>query len=211
MRTRGLKTHQFEGRPTCYECLRPPSHCVCAMIKPFRAHANILLLQHPNEFRKYYSTAKLVRASITNCRLMRGVTFDVSDIQQALASYNPFLLYPGHDAHDCEELPLSDKNIIIVIDGTWDEAQKIVYRNPLLHSIPRISFQRPLTSSYRIRRPPKSTYLSTVESVGHLLTLNAVSSGCAQMIPAYQGLFRVFNEMVERQLACLGRAGAARK
>lgn len=112
-----------------------------------------------------------------------GSELDSCQEVQALASYDPFLLYPGQDAHNCEELALSSKNIIIVIDGTWDEAQKIVYRNPLLHSIPRISFQRPLTSNYRIRRPPKSTYLSTVESVGHLLTLNAVSSGCAQMIP----------------------------
>jgi DTW domain-containing protein YfiP len=181
------------------------------MIEPFRAHTNILLLQHPNEFRKYYSTAKLVRASITNCRLMRGVMFDDVELQHALASYKPFLLYPGHDAHDCEALPLTSNNIVIVIDGTWDEAQKIVYRNPLLHSIPRVSFQRPLTSSYRIRRPPKSTYLSTVESIGHLLTLNAVCSGCPQMIPNYQGLFHVFNEMIERQLACLGSAGTERK
>ena len=99
---------------------------------------------------------------------------------------------------------------MVVIDGTWDEAQKIVYRNPILHDIPRISFNRPFTSTYRIRRPPKVGYLSTVESVGYLLTLNAVRSGKAHMIPAYQGLFRLFDEMISRQLAHMGREAEIR-
>jgi DTW domain-containing protein YfiP len=180
------------------------------LIEPFSAHTNILLLQHPNEFRKYDSTAKLVRASIANCTLMRGVVFCEKMLQDFFSAYEPLLLFPGAQAADCETFPLSNKSIIIVIDGTWDEAQKIVHRNPLLHSIPRISFQRQLISNYRIRRPPKSGYLSTVESVGHLLTLNAVCSGAAHMIPSYQGLFRVFNEMIERQLAHLGTAATTR-
>jgi len=168
------------------------------------AHTNFLVLQHPNEWRKYYSTAKLVKQTITNSTLLRGVLFEESHLHTAIDSYTPYLLYPGATSFDCEETPLSEQDLIIVLDGTWDEAQKIVYRNSMLHSIPRISFRRPLTSTYRIRKPPKGGYLSTVESVAHLLTLNAVTSGKAHMIPPYQGLFRSFDLMVERQLAHLG-------
>jgi DTW domain-containing protein YfiP len=167
-------------------------------------------LQHPNEWRKYYSTAKLVRSSITNVELWRGVEFPLAKLQAAIASRETFLLYPGKDAVDCEEIALSPRSQIIVIDGTWDEAQKIVYRNHVLHSLPRISFRKPIISTYRIRRPPKGGYLSTVESIAHLLILNSVASGCTYKIPTYQGLFELFNEMVNRQLTHMGREAEIR-
>lgn len=211
MRQKGQQTHTIsEARETCYACYRPRPHCVCGYLQPFEAHTNLLLLQHPNEWRKYYSTAKLVKDSISNSRLWRGVTFSPETLQGAIDSHETFLLYPGNDAVDCEEVALSTRSRIIVIDGTWDEAQKIVYRNPILHSVQRISFRKPLNSTYRIRRPPKGGYLSTVESIAHLLILNAVISGCAHKIPTYQGLFEVFNEMVNRQLKHMGREAEIR-
>ncbi len=211
MRYKGVPTHDIsEARATCYACFRPHSHCVCGFLRPFEAHTNLLLLQHPNEWRKYYSTAKLVKDSILNSELWRGVTFEPEKLSAAIASHETFLLYPGKDAVDCEEVALSHRSLIIVIDGTWDEAQKIVYRNPILHPVQRISFSKPLTSTYRIRKPPKGGYLSTVESIAHLLTLNAVVSGCAHKIPTYQGLFEVFNEMVNRQLKHMGREAEIR-
>jgi DTW domain-containing protein YfiP len=140
----------------------------------------------------------------------RGVEFSPETLHAAIASHETFLLYPGKDAVDCEEVALSSRSRVIVIDGTWDEAQKIVYRNPVLHSVQRISFRKPMISTYRIRKPPKGGYLSTVESVAHLLTLNAVVSGCAHKIPTYQGLFSLFNEMVNRQLKHMGREAEMR-
>jgi len=211
VRHKGQQTHNVsEARATCYTCYRPRAHCVCGFLQPFEAHTNLLLLQHPNEWRKYYSTAKLVKDSIINAELWRGVTFSPENLQLAIDSHETFLLYPGSDAIDCEEVALTPRSRIMVIDGTWDEAQKIVYRNPMLHAVRRISFRKPLTSTYRIRRPPKGGYLSTVESIAHLLTLNAVVSGCAHKIPTYQGLFEVFNEMVNRQLKHMGREAEIR-
>jgi len=211
VRQKGQQTHTIsEARATCYACYRPRAHCVCGYLQPFEAHTNLLLLQHPNEWRKYYSTAKLVKDSISNSQLWRDVTFPPEKLQRAIESHETFLLYPGSDAVDCEEVPLSSHSRVIVIDGTWDEAQKIVYRNPILHSVPRISFRKQLSSTYRIRRPPKGGYLSTLESIAHLLIMNAVVSGCAQKIPTYQGLFEVFNEMVNRQLKHMGREAEIR-
>ncbi len=211
MRIRGAKTGQIsEGRPTCYECLRPRAHCVCGFITPFAAHTNLLLLQHPNEWRKYYSTAKLVKQAIPTTPLLRGVTFPEETLRSVLKPNHTYMLYPGADACDCEEVELSERDLVLVIDGTWDEAQKIVYRNSILHDIPRISFNRAFTSTYRIRKPPKVGYLSTIESIAHLLILNSVPSGRSHLIPTYQGLFRLFDEMISRQLAHMGREAEIR-
>ena len=210
-RVRGLQTHTVqEGRATCYTCLRPTSYCLCQEIDPFYAHCNVLLLQHPNEWRKYYSTAKLVKQSIVNSALLRGVVFEESVLQATLGDTEPVLLYPGPSSIDCEELPLDESHTILVIDGTWDEAGKIVWRNPMLQKLRRISFHSTLTSRYRIRKQPRRGYLSTIESVGHLLKLNAQAFGKTHYNESYDRLFTVFERMIEKQLAHLGETAEAR-
>ena len=188
------------GRPTCYSCLRPESHCVCAFINPFKAHCNILILQHPNEWRKYYSTAKLVTKAITNARALRGVAFETGGIEKALSGQQPYILFPSKTAIDCESVRFESNSTVIVIDGTWGEAGKIMLRNPILQEIPCLTFGKVLRSNYRIRKQPKDNYLSTIESVGHLLKLNSLASGLEEQSAKYEALFEVFERMVKQQL-----------
>lgn len=195
------------ARPDCLKCFRPLSHCLCSLIKQFDAHCNIIILQHPNERRKYYSTAKIVTRSIKNSRLLQGVEFEEKFLEEILSQTNPYLLFPGPDSRDCESFALNKSDTIIALDGTWSEAGKLLSRNPILKKLPKISFSRELRSEYKIRKQPKEKYLSTLESVGHLLKLNAAcSTGLPQnCIQNYQQLFTVFNTMVDRQLTYFPR------
>jgi DTW domain-containing protein YfiP len=145
-----------------------------------------------------------------NSALLRGVVFEESVLQATLGNTEPVLLYPGHSSVDCEELPLDESHTILVIDGTWDEAGKIVWRNQMLQKLRRVSFRSTLSSRYRIRKQPRRGYLSTIESVGHLLKLNAHAFGKTEYIEAYDRLFTVFDRMVEKQLAHLGETAEAR-
>lgn len=190
-------------RPTCLVCIRPTSHCVCKLIPPFRAHCNLLLLQHPHERRKYYSTAKMVALAIENARLMRGLYFEQKAIEAAIAGKKPFLLFPGEEAQSCKEARLDDDSMVIVLDGTWSEAGKVLNRNPILQSLPRITFTTHLRSNYRIRKQPKDFYLSTLESIGHMLLQSAEAQGIDGR--EYHGLFAGFDRMVEQQLAYFPR------
>lgn len=196
------------ARPICLKCIRPPSHCVCSLCKPFEAHCNILILQHPHERKKYYSTAKLVLGSITNSKMIRGLEFEESFLKKTLSGGNFYLLYPGKDAVDCETFALTKNDTVVVLDGTWSEAGKILNRNPLLQQLPKISFNRDLRSEYKIRKQPKDKYLSTLESIGHLLKLNSSVSKSgpnAESFENYKQLFDVFNTMVETQLGYFPR------
>lgn len=190
------------ARKTCYECLRPASHCLCSFCRPFIAHTNFLILQHPNERKKYYSTAKLVNRCIKNSRLLRGVEFDQSFLETIVCSSKHFLLYPASDSTDCQDILLSLEDSVVVLDGTWSEAGKILYRNPVLQRLPKISFNLELRSNYRIRKQPKDNYLSTLESIGHLLKLNLKSFTMDNQnkLSDYQHLFDLFDTMVEKQL-----------
>ena len=169
-------------------------------MQPLEAHCNILILQHPNEYRKYYSTAKLVLKGITNARLLRGIEFDAAVLRQTLAGQSPYLLFPTKDATDCEEIILNANHTIIAIDGTWDEARKIVHRNPALRDFPCLTFKRALRSNYRIRKQPQAHCLSTIESIAHLLKLNALACAGSAKSNSYDSLLVGFTKMVEQQL-----------
>lgn len=188
------------GRPTCFDCFRPHSHCVCNFIPPFAAHCNTLILQHPHERKKYYSTVKLLSKAVTNLTLLRGLEFDATALENKLHGQKPYLLYPSADAIDCTDVTLDSGNTVIVIDGTWREAQKIIFRNRFLTALPCLSFKSPITSKYRIRKQPKAGYLSTLESLGYLLKLNAQSSGNELLAAKYDSLFEGFHRMIDQQL-----------
>jgi DTW domain-containing protein YfiP len=203
-------TATFEPRPTCYTCFRPETHCVCGLVAPFRAHTNLLLLQHPHERKKYYSTSKIVSQAIVNLKLVRGLEFAPGEIHSHLQGQTPYLLFPSRSAIDCTEVVLDDNSAVIVVDGTWDEAGKILFRNPELRNFPCLTFKAPLRSNYRIRKQPKENYLSTLESIAHLLKLNATAHGLTAATENYDRLLEGFDRMVTQQLQYFPRMGENR-
>lgn len=186
------------GRPMCYHCLRPLTHCFCNVIVPFAAHCKILILQHPHERIKYYATAKMVANALTNSRLIRGIDF-LPDELPGLED-DAYLLYPRSDAVPCEEAALGPNSTVVVLDGTWSEAGKILHRNPKLKALPCLTFQQRLESEYRIRKQPRAGYLSTIESVSYLLKFNALAKSMVEQAKLYDRLLYGFNAMIEHQL-----------
>jgi DTW domain-containing protein YfiP len=149
---------------------------------------------------KYYSTAKLALSAITNARLLLGVEFEPHQIKRAVQGANTFLLYPSPEAQNCEEALLDSESTVIVVDGTWEEAGKILFRNPELKEFPCLTFEQPLRSNYRIRKQPRDNYLSTIESIAQLLKLNAAAQGLVAEGLLYDRLLAGFDRMVEEQL-----------
>jgi DTW domain-containing protein YfiP len=60
---------------------------------------------------------------------------------------------------------------LLVIDGTWSQARKLIKLNPLLSALPRIGFVPSRPSQYRIRSEPAEHCVSTVEAVVEALSL----------------------------------------
>ena len=194
-----------EPRSICIRCFRPDTHCLCDELTPFVAHCNFLLLQHPHERKKYHSTAKILLRALKNAQVMRGITFDRVRFEQILAGKQAYLLYPSEDAIDAAHAPLSQDSTVVVIDGTWIEARKIIYRNPYLKQLPAFSFRTPLRSNFIIRKQPREGCLSTIESVAHLLQLNAKALRRNDLVMRYEGLLAVFSKMVATQFSYFPR------
>ncbi len=187
------------GRATCARCLRPAVVCYCAHLVSIPAQTRVVLLQHPREEGRPIGTAHMASLCLPSASVHVGTHFDDAPILEEIldnSSRPAYLLYPGEDARDIVREPLREPITLVVVDGTWAQAKKLVKTNARLAAMPRVSFVPPSPSEYRIRREPKETYLSTLESL--VLVLGALEGDSAKFAP----MMAPFRAMIDKQLAC---------
>jgi DTW domain-containing protein YfiP len=160
----------------------------------------VLLLQHPRERRTPIGTARLAHLCLPGSELHVGVEFENdaavrAALAEAEAAGRPaHLLFPGPRAVDLAEAKLDAPITLVVVDGTWWQARKLLKRNPRLAALPQIRFTPPAPSNYRIRREPSDDCVATVEALAHVL-------GALEGAPErFRGLLRPFEAMIDTQI-----------
>lgn len=184
-------------RSLCLRCLRPASVCYCIHLTPIASATRVVFLQHPRESRVAIGTCRMAHIALTGSELYRGVSFEEHARVRALAadaSGAVAVLYPGDDARDPEALDAGPPRTLIVLDGTWHQAQTMWRANPSLHRLPRIGFMPAAPGNYRIRREPAPNCLATIEAVVEVL---GRLEGDARR---FQPMLRAFEHMVETEL-----------
>lgn len=185
-----------EPRAMCSACARPASVCLCAEIEPVRTRTRVVILQHPRESIVPIGTAKLAELALPNAERLVGVEFAESErLRELLGDANapPILLFPGPGARDLAREPPAGPVTLVVIDGTWWQAEKLLKRNPELFALPRYAFEAGSPSRYRIRREPAAHCVSTIEAITRALCLLEGNT-------SPEKLLRPFEAMVEHQL-----------
>jgi DTW domain-containing protein YfiP len=184
-------------RATCRRCLRPESFCVCAGLGPIPSRTRVLLLQHPREARLAICSAWLTRIALQSCELVRGVRFeDHPRVRELAARPGAALLYPGRGAVPADAVPRAPE-VLVVVDGTWLQAEKMLLANPSIAALPRLTLAPGHESGYgALRREPEEGHLSTIEAVAH--ALGALERDPARVAP----MVAAFRRMVELQLRC---------
>ncbi len=185
-----------EPRPVCQRCFRPCSVCFCADLKPIATKTRVVILQHPRERDVGIGTVRLARLGLAGAELRRDVDFsDDPVVRQVLASGNAYLLFPGPQAIDVETASFSTPITLVVLDGTWTQAQKLLKSNPGLAALPRLRLSPTAPSLYgQIRREPAAHCVATIEAIAHVL-------GHLESDPArFAEFLRPMAAMVERQL-----------
>jgi DTW domain-containing protein YfiP len=198
-----------EHRPVCMTCRRPKSVCYCAHVRPIETRTKVVLLQHPRERDKAIGTARMASLCLPNSELHVGVEFDEgSALARAIrdSEGSVALLYPGEDARDVSLLPEPERpRTLIVVDGTWWQTRKMVRRNALLATLPRVQFTPLRPSEYRIRKEPADHCVSTIEAL--MYVLGALEGN----LDRFTGLLEPFRAMVDAQIDCRQRLRAGRK
>lgn len=184
-----------DPRPTCLRCLRPLSVCWCTDLTPLETRTRVVFLQHPCEARVAIGTARIAHLGLAGSELHEGIDFSSHPrIRQLIAQPGTALLFPGPDAVSPDALP-SPPETLLVIDGTWPQARKMVSLNPALRTLPRIGFVPKKPGNYRIRREPARHCVATVEAVVEVLA--AFERNEERFAP----LLQAFTSMVDRQIA----------
>jgi DTW domain-containing protein len=181
-------------RPCCTSCRRPLTVCFCARITVLPTRTRILLLQHARERRVGIGTARMAHLALPGSVLRVGLDFAADPVvQEALQEPPTYLLFPGPDACPLEQLPRDRPVTLVVVDGTWWQARKLLRLNPVLAALPRVAFRPRRPSGYLIRRQPADFCLSTIEALAE--TLETLEPDGAR----FQRLLDPFAAMVDRQ------------
>jgi DTW domain-containing protein len=164
-------------RACCERCERPLVVCMCSHLTPLETRTRVLLLQHPRESKVGVGTARMAHLALPNSALRIGLDFaDDPVVRAALAGPMPaYVLFPGPAAVDIADivagLPRAAAITLVVLDGTWWQARKLLRLNPALAALPRVDFTPRQPSDYhRIRRQPAAHCVSTIEALAETLS-----------------------------------------
>ncbi|WP_426178456.1 tRNA-uridine aminocarboxypropyltransferase [Pseudomonas sp. TWRC1-2] len=186
------------SRPQCSRCLRPVTYCLCALIPSLDSRTRVLLLQHPSEVNHALNTARLAALGLNNAQLVVGEVFEDLPTLLNPPGYQARLLFPAEDAQPLQAYTPTDEPMLLVVpDGTWRKARKLLHLNPLLAALPRVTLAEGAVSRYRLRKAPGPGALSTVEAIVQALqVLEAPAS--------FDALLKPFEALIEGQIAAMG-------
>lgn len=159
----------------CIHCRLPEHACICSRIKSTTLPFKIILCCHSKEWQRNDNTGQWAILSSDDIKRYRWhrkpeliqPPLDLTQLsleQPPLPDYSAaghFLLFPAEDSQPISQLKQTITHLW-VIDGTWQEAQKMLNQSPWLKSLPKISITS-ATSQFVLRRNQQG--LSTMEAI----------------------------------------------
>ena len=140
------------------------SVCICATVQPLKPEVELVVIRHWKERLKPSNTARLAALAIRSLQIIDygapGERFDPSLLNLEGAA----LLFP--DAGP--PISIRPKRVIIV-DGSWSQARKLVNKIPRLRGLPQFVIAPPDTPRVRLRTPPAPGCVSTIEAIAAVL------------------------------------------
>ena len=191
------------GRVRCPVCARPQAQCLCSLIPRLWPPTQLLVIQHPDEASHALNTARLLEPGLVNAHLL--ITESLQEHPAWMRRlqdprWRNELLFPGEQAQVL--LPAAADlrpRRLVLLDGTWRKARKLVYLNPVLQSMAQVCLPAGLVSRYRLRKVPQAGALSTIEAGAEALSV---------LHPGFDkhALLAPFEALIEGQIRAMGLA-----
>ncbi len=150
------------SRKICSLCALPKERCLCSFLPHPKVSAPpITILRHPKEKDHPFATWHLLNLFFADLDTREGIKF---------SPQSGTLVYPDHPEISLgDTVPLEhSQGPFLFIDATWKKSKRIIYENPWLSQLPRISINNSAPSQYTIRHQPRENYISTLEAIYHL-------------------------------------------
>ncbi|MDG3086680.1 DTW domain-containing protein [Vibrio hannami] len=169
-----MSNHKSEVCPECGFRFQ----CICSEIPKVTTSWHLALLTHPNELNRDTNTGKLLHRALTNSsvHIWDRVNPPASLIEMINSGdYQPVVLYPSDKSVSLSSLTQKDAlqdppYLFIILDGTWQEAKKMINKSPWLKELASVHLERTLKSEYKLRKNQEDGNLCTYEVGSHLIS-----------------------------------------
>lgn len=147
-----------------------PPLCICALVPKVPTRTRVLCILHKVEQWKTTNTGHLAAKCLPNCELrVRGVREQELDLRGFDdPAFRTVVLFPSDDAEllDAAWVARDPRPVqLIVPDGTWKQARRIVNRVPALRAATKVVIPRGDASRYGLRRAPREDGVCTFEAI----------------------------------------------
>ncbi|UGA54731.1 tRNA-uridine aminocarboxypropyltransferase [Vibrio sp. VB16] len=173
-------------------------NCLCEETPYLESKVNIALLMHPNEIRRETNTGKLVSKSLPETlRFTWDRVTPPQELIQLINSNNfrPILLFPSEDSTILDDRIINKNEkppLFIILDSTWQEANKMIRKSPWLQTLTMMKLSGMLNSDYSLRRNQDSGHLCTCETACELLRLSNEPINADRLIVFFHHYLAIF-------------------
>ncbi|OAJ94342.1 tRNA-uridine aminocarboxypropyltransferase [Vibrio bivalvicida] len=158
-----------EGNP-CPQC-KLQYQCVCHKLPSINTRFHLALLTHENEATRETNTGQWLDKSLSSTSVHIWQRTQPCDKLLAMLQsekYQAYLLFPGDKSVAVTQAVAQAKQnsktpLFIVLDGTWQEAKKMLRKSHWLKVLPLIRINPTKNSSYQLRRNQEQGHLCTIE------------------------------------------------
>ncbi|MEZ9604312.1 tRNA-uridine aminocarboxypropyltransferase [Vibrio sp. 10N.261.55.A10] len=188
----------MSNQQACHGCSFT-HQCICHLIPSVASQIDLVLLTHENELSRDTNTGKLLQQSLDQCQ---SIVWQRKTPPAELIALlddetrQPFLLFPSDQSVECQQAVMtqaqSRKPLFIILDGTWQEAKKMLNKSAWLNTIPQIHLDITTESSYTLRRNQDSGHLCTCEVGVELLKTLGEAEPAKLINDYYQHYLKVF-------------------
>ncbi len=158
----------------CYTCGMVQRDCICHLKQEINLQTRVSVIIPVSEWHKSSNTGRLVKLALSNSEIfIKGKKQAPLNFRDTLCQgYENVILCPNGRILNQNFLDsLSQPLNLIVPDGTYYNARKIIRRNCEFHSLPKLSLPYLCESQYHLRKGMKASYLSTLEAIARAMSI----------------------------------------
>jgi DTW domain-containing protein len=207
-------TRHRKVREPCPLCAASRTLCLCAAVPRIELKTKIALVIHHRELSRNSNTGLLALRALVNSEMrIRGEGRQALDLQELLSPhYRTFLFFPSADAVELDRTLVTQEQRpiqLIVPDGTWRQARKILSRHPELKELPRVKISTPNHRTFQLRAQSRPERMATLQAIAHGLGVIEGDTVRAQLMKLYDAKIErtLIGRGILREKQVLGQAG----
>ncbi len=233
----------MEPDALCPTCEKPLSLCVCDAVTPVENRVAVVILRHPQEQDRLLGTARIATLQLKNAALKTGLswpslaklvgreadpkrwgvlylgtakTLVTVKIGTPLAPRPLTVVDKAGEAMADQDEILAGLEGIILLDGNWQQAKALWWRNAWMLKCRRLVLQPPRVSYYgNLRKEPRNESVSTIEAIAYTLAaLEGDDKLAEKVLPPFKRLLekaRTNNPAPKRDYRRRGSDGKPRR